>query len=302
MNRRRANPGLHQPVTKCSQAVNRDRCSSRGRAFTITEVLVVVAAIGVLLGLLVPALRSVRQSGRQATEMAAARQLITAYLAYSNNNKDALLPGYSTGFSAFDAGGSPIANGIAAARYPWRLAPYFDYKFRGLYTNENQDVLDRMEQDTQYYQYLVSVLPSLGLNTTWLGGDQDDGGFDPAMTQAFGRFYITAITQAHTPDRLMVFASARGTDPTQSFGSGVFEGYFRLRSPYFTQYRWAEDFHASDPPVQYGYLSPRYDKSVVAVMLDGHADLLQAAHLKDMRLWSNQADREDWRLTPMQGP
>jgi prepilin-type N-terminal cleavage/methylation domain-containing protein len=271
----------------------------RSRAFTMVELLVVIAVIGVLLGLLLPVLSMVKRSGRQTVEMTAGRQLMTGYSAYASNNEEAVMPGYWQQASAFNASGQAIASPIVAGRYPWRIAPFLNYQFRGLYTNENLDLLEKFEHDP-FYEYLVSVFPSLGLNTTWLGGDETDGGFNPAYRDTFGRFYVTRITEVIHPDRLMAFASARGGDPTSQLGEATFEGYFRIRSPYFTSARWSEDFQPDAPPVEYGYISPRYQDSAVVAFIDGHVDTLTAKQLRDMRYWANKADREDWTLTPLQ--
>ena len=153
----------------------------RRNGFTLTELLVVVAIVAVMIGLLLPALGAVKAEGRKITEMSAARQLMLGYAGYAHDNYEAVLPGYRTGLRAEDAHGRSIAemhSPIAAARYPWRIAPYLDYSLRTLYQNEHEYVLERFEQgdwdegDEELYYYFVSLSPSLGLNTWWVGGDE----------------------------------------------------------------------------------------------------------------------------------
>ncbi|HVM61797.1 MAG TPA: prepilin-type N-terminal cleavage/methylation domain-containing protein [Verrucomicrobiae bacterium] len=56
---------------------------SRGAGFTLVEMLVVIAIIGLLVGLLLPALSQARESGRQAACLSNLRQLYIANLSYS---------------------------------------------------------------------------------------------------------------------------------------------------------------------------------------------------------------------------
>ncbi len=295
---------MRQPpkrVSDCAVDLD-DRPTNRRAAFTLVELLVTMAIIALLLGLLLPTLRAVRAAGRQTLEMSAARQLMVAYNGYANVHNGAVLPGYWPQGQAMDASGNPI-NAIAARRYPWRIAPYLDYSFRGLYLNENEDLLEKLEnEDPWLYRYAVSLFPSLGINGTWIGGDSDDGGFHDTYLEVFGRFYVTRMAEAIRPEQLLVFASARGNDPFGPLDSGVFEGWFRIQSPYFTAsmgYRWQSDeFDKSDPPVNYGYLSPRYGGSAVVAFLDSHVGMLSKRQLKDMRYWANQATSADWGMEP----
>ena len=285
------------PVAAAGQRVG--LCFHRRSAsgFTLVETLVVVGILAVLLGLLLSTLRGVKTSGRQMLEMSAARQLMMAYNAYANVHNGAVLPGYWTRMQARDEAGEPL-DLIPAARYPWRIAPYLDYNFRGLYVNENQDVLEDLEyRDRAIYRYAVSLFPSLGINGTWIGGDEIDNTFDHLMLRHFGRIHMTRMSQAIRSEQLIVFASARGQDTMGPLGSSIFEGWYRIESPYFTSYRWPDEFEPGDPR-RYGHLSPRYGGRVVAAFLDTHVGMLSKKQLKDMRHWAAQATEADWVLTP----
>ena len=287
-----------------------------GSGFTIVEMLVVVAVVAALLGLLLPALRAFRSTGRQTVELNAGRHLIAAYTNYAAAHNDWVLPGYaewipnvpnSSGarsLLARDATGKFIQGGpleTAKKRYLWRLAPYLNYNLRGLYTNQNEELLEQLEQqDYTSYLYLASLFPSLGLNSEWVGGDDQAYGFlpptNPLRNQLdFNRYYVTSMAQVRTPDKLMVFGSARGKDPDLQ----PVEGYFRIQSPYFTVLtgaRWSDDFNPGEDPVKFGFLSPRYDGKAVAAFIGGNTGLLDKQQLKDMRHWANWATSENWRL------
>lgn len=59
-----------------------------GRAFTLIELLVAIAIIGVLIGILLPALGAARNSGRKAVSLSNCRQLGNSTGAYTMDNRD----------------------------------------------------------------------------------------------------------------------------------------------------------------------------------------------------------------------
>ncbi|MHC4220189.1 MAG: type II secretion system protein [Planctomycetota bacterium] len=61
-------------------------------AFTITELLVVIATVAVLLGLLFPALAAVRRSGLMTRSMSNMRQIASWMKLYGSDNRDFVVP------------------------------------------------------------------------------------------------------------------------------------------------------------------------------------------------------------------
>jgi prepilin-type N-terminal cleavage/methylation domain-containing protein len=276
------------------------------RGFTLAELLVVIGIMGLLIGLLLPVLASVSAAGRKTREMSAARQLMLAWTNYSTINRDAVMPGYAFGLPARTASRrsvAEIAEPPAAARYPWRIAPYLDFNVRGMYVNEQEPLLDAMAAAGEWeHVYFASLAPSLGINATWVGGNRDEGGFNPDVLRAFGRFYVTRLAEVVHPERLLVFTSARGLDPLDLLdGIGVVEGYYEVRSPRYHVLegdRWAEVYRDGDAPIKFGHVSPRYGGSAVTAFVDCHVDVLTETQLRDMRFWANRAETADYALAP----
>jgi type II secretory pathway pseudopilin PulG len=272
----------------------------RRGGFTLVEMLVVVGLVLLVLVLMFPAFRSMRQRSAQVREMGAARSLFTAWSQYADSNNAQILPGYKNGLPAYDEKGDVIATqtiGVAAARYPWRLAPYLSFNMRGLYLDANLHTLEELEAtDYSNYLYQTSAYPSLGLNTTFVGGDENQGGFNSAFQAGFGKFYASRLSEIKHTDRVIVCASARGIDPIEGPDAPMREGYFRVKSPNFTAPQWT----AYDPSdaASCGHVASRNGDRTVVGFVGGHVETKTVDELRDMRFWADLADDPDWILKP----
>ncbi len=255
------------------------------RAFTLVELLTVIAVLGILSAILLPALGRCRAAVRTSREVAAARHLMQAYLLVPNDRRGDLLPG-SKNEAAYDEQGAPL--GAFSYRWPNRLAPYLGNRLKEtLFVNAQASYYAAIiATNPAQASYLYSLTPSFGLNLGHVGGITLGSG---DLDRSYGP--ITRLEQCAAPSRQLVFVSAanRSIDPDA--------GYFEARSP--TQADWPATHAADANDAARGWVSFRHggDTSVVA-WLDGHVSRETYATLRDMRHWAEPARRADdpaWR-------
>lgn len=89
---------MHHPDTPARPRPDPARFVSK-RAFTLTELLTVIAIVGVLAAILIPTVAKIRQTSRQSACASNLRQVGTAILAYTSDHKNWLPGGYEkTGY------------------------------------------------------------------------------------------------------------------------------------------------------------------------------------------------------------
>jgi len=265
--------------------------------FTLIEMLVVIAIIGLLASLAVPAIGNTLTKAERLREMNAGRTLGQALMMYAQDHRGQLPGGYADD-PARDASGASIPHPVNA-RYPWRLAPYVNYAIEDVFLI-GKEAGAEADEDQESYWYRVSVFPALGMNVFFVGGDesgQSGQGIRPiaAHEELFGPFCVTHLGQAVSPSRLITFASARHTHNGQT---GV--GYFKVTSPRFTSERWPSEWDPDSAADAFGFVDLRWDGRAVTTMLDGSVRLMTLQELRDMRHWSDQAARAndaDWVMT-----
>jgi prepilin-type N-terminal cleavage/methylation domain-containing protein len=253
-----------------------DKKTNRKKAFTLVELLIVVSVIAVLLGLSLPVLGKMIEGGQKAAEISAAKNLISGFLSYSADNNNSILPGNRDPGSGTvkDGQGNFINEELARSRYAWRLAPYIGYDVdKTLLVNNTKAA----PKDSPKYNYLVSVYTSLGMNTTFIGGDWSESALiraEDRRASANGKFYIDNLAQAANPSQMIVFASAFSKE------RGEVQGNHRI---------FPQSLRGGESS-QIGY---RYDGKAIVACLDGHVEMLDESQMKDMRRWSNRAAREN---------
>ena len=260
------------------------------KGFTLVELLTVVSIIAIIGALLVPVLAKAKASAKKINEINSAKQMILAWHLYADDHDGFVLPGYRYGFTARDRMGNKIGHPINA-RFPWRLAPWLGHNFESMYVNENSRLLDEFRNSDVSYVYASSLFPSLGVNSTFIGGDDLELSPTDEAFSAFGNFCVLKVDGVDHPSNLLVFLSAH-----HKFGDRIANGFYLVRSPYLAARRWESELNNSDPPGAVGYVHHRYNNHAISAMVDGHAESLSFRQTQNMRHWSNQADRHDWVL------
>jgi prepilin-type N-terminal cleavage/methylation domain-containing protein len=261
------------------------------RGFTLVELLVVVAIIGILASLLMPALGKAKRKARMIEEISAARQLLLAVRIYADDHDDAVFPGYVMAPNAVDDRGQPLGFPVNA-RYPWRLSPYLAQSIETIYCADNRAKLAELRRlDRGSYVYGVSVFPSLGINSYFIGGNETEFPAAAANDRFGSGTVVLKMNEVRNPSVLMAFVSARS-----ALSGADANGYYQVTPPQLAARKWTPQWSAQAPPKDWGFVAPRHEKRAVSAMLDGHAQALKLSELQDMRHWCNTADGPNFQL------
>ncbi len=176
--------------------MTRRRTRQLERAFTITELLVVVGIIALLAGIIFVSFKGLSTSAQQTRSANSLRDIIRGYLTYCTDNNQRLMPGYiAPGDLAVNGGpvdveasnlGGSLLNDVDTGAYVWRLLPYLNNDLKALtmdYSSKRFDAVISSEVDSGVYGpgtrgatgYGIGFVPSFGLNSIYLGGDSVHG-------------------------------------------------------------------------------------------------------------------------------
>lgn len=236
------------------------------KAFTLVELLITLSVIGLLAALGLPALNNALQAGRKAKEVGAIKGLITAYNTYSSDNNNMLLKSYDQNGTATDINGKEMSgeDSHEAHRWPWRLAPYFNYGFYTT-THVNDMELAIKAAGGLSQAYLVSVIPSFGLNINCGGNDYEGGSLKTSVSN---------YNQVNKPSQFITFVSSRSSAMGKKY-----EGFYYTEVPKLT--KWSK----SSSPKSTGYVSARYNGQVIVAFLGGNVSVLNYEELVKTNYW-----------------
>ncbi len=257
-----------------------------GGAFTLIELLVAVSIIAVLSSLVYAAAQTASNRIRKVHEVSAARNLITGFLTATADNNGHYLLGYDETAPEMTTPGGQVIAGELAHRYPYRLAPYFNWELKDtILVNSNTQ---QVGGDASGYQ--ISLNPALGMNIFLVGGELRD----PRAGINWPGECLTMPSGSAAS--LLVFASA-GYD---SAGKRI-NGYFKVVPPKLGGPVWrSATWTTQSKPADYGFVDARYDSQAVCAFTNGSVRMLPVEALRDMRLWSRvAADKNDKDYSPV---
>ncbi len=273
-----------------------------GRArsgLSLIELLAAIAVVGLLSSMAFAVTVKVKDHAALTNECAAARQLVTTFLLYPQDNGGFFPRGKGTeprkSVRGFD--GHVLSSGEEAAmRWPWKLANLMSDGPSGLFIGEHQDYFQYLHKRRD--EYGVSLTPSFGLNMTFVGGNFRSSTLSPeSVTYADRRdrvgtptyphdYCVTRPDVAYKPGELIVFVS------TFSEYAENWEdiGYYIANPPISPDgIRWGS--YSENIPSNMGFVHLRHDDKAVTAMMDGSVRTMSEEELRDMRHWSNQAIR-----------
>ena len=268
--------------------------------FTLVEMLVSLGIIAILAVMGTLGYSRVVDQGKMTQEISAARALIAAYNLYPQDNNGRLLPAIDKSAGSkgnpvwFEPEKRYISFAEAPHRYPFRLAPYFDYKLNGviLLNGAEKQIDEVFGKSGGMRDYGISMCPAFGLNHQFCGGYVEPSG---ALSYVSTKEAVT--TQLQAGHSLIVFATAGGSP-----GDDItLKGYFKIDAPIGSDSPWnGSEWKSTSNAAEYGAVDARYNGRAICAFLDGSVSLKSIEDLRDMRLWSrNAAESNNARYVPL---
>lgn len=267
------------------------------KGFSLVEILAVTTIGIVLMGMAVGAFQKFLKKGDMAQELAAGRTLGAAYMLYASENSGRLLPGYDKSVGSIDLPDGGHVTGAAAARYVWRLAPYFNYDTDGImYGKARRHAVEATEQSGE--NGYGESLPPYGINAYFVGGYYENGAWALAPTGATmpGDETAAYVGQVEKPSSLLVFATAKNDS---SIGHHFVMAPRNIARNPGSSALAQVDWPPNNTAASSGNVDFRYDNRALCVFLDGSVRSYTFEELKDMRFWSkNAAVADNTNYTP----
>ena len=286
--------------------------------FTIVEILVVLAIIGILMAVTIPALRGAQRRGRKTVELNNLRQVGDAWLSYAVDSRDRAIPGhlapevqarwkvkYIYPDLAIIPPGPDWLPGSEnmAGPWTWRLLPYLNYDVTVLRAHlRSEATIPRNKLQARAEE--ISLEPGFGYNGFYLGGHWViDDQFDtprPLFSRARLDDGSTSNVVAHSAaviqrsETFIGFCSTfRATHARSWFHLGDTTPGAEIAVPAVlanvTQWTTHKDdrtirsWTPTTPPIS------RYTGAVATWLIDGHVAEASAGSMEDQSRWIHAA-------------
>ncbi|MBI69859.1 MAG: hypothetical protein CMJ38_07675 [Phycisphaerae bacterium] len=201
------------------------------RGFSLTEIVVVIAIIGVLVGILVPSIFSIKMKAKKTKELNVLKQVMTAWATYSSDHQNKLLPGYldvsyqehyelawafpdETLIPPAPSYDSDYLNIVGP--WPWRLLPYLDENWRSLLFYKELD-WEPFAERVNAHANEITQTPAFGYNGMYLGGWKLFNEAEGRTQTLFGNAKLaddtrmnvvtSSLAQVNSPTTTIAFAS-----------------------------------------------------------------------------------------------
>ncbi len=238
------------------------------KAFTLIELLLVIAIISILAAILFPVFAQAKIAAKKTHAIKNVKQIVTASMLYSADYDDYTIR----------------ANSFPGNRYPDRLERYlknWQVLLSPIKTYDPQGFRD--PSNAFVYDYARRVWPEYGYNNRFLADDPPcpaPGSPAPLCTDATGRGKSQSMitSQAET----VIFVSSTFGYPSPNAPSTPMLGSWRVDPPGWWR---AVDGPPETNPAYYGMSWPRYGGRFAVVFVDGHAKALSPGQLSDASIW-----------------
>ncbi len=227
------------------------------RAFTLIELLTVIAIIGILAAIIIPTVGRVRDSARTAQCASNMRQVGLAIMSFAGDNKNATPSGDGAGALT---GGQPTS---------WflQIAPYFGGDFTNVDKTRRALQLLMCPSSVRYSSGNVDVPWNGFTNTNW-----------PYISDYGFNFAVNNPTYRGGPARLRTFSAPKNPSNTPMLGEMVHQNNFVSQT--FGLPKPASDQAAFDAgQSQYQRFTQRHGGGGNMVFFDGHVERIQYSEL-----------------------
>jgi prepilin-type processing-associated H-X9-DG protein/prepilin-type N-terminal cleavage/methylation domain-containing protein len=220
-------------------------------AFTLVELLTVIAIVGILTGIIIPVIGSVKSAAKISKCAANLRQIAAGCLLYSSEHKNLLIP---------IAGGTK-PNGADAQTWRLLISPYINQENTiGILGCPADDKLNSFDTSRGLLPASYGINKTIGLHQYLTSGVSHIASDVVRPTSTIMVSDISFVDNPGAP-------ADQWTDTRRTSGAGNF-GYVRFPS---------DGFYSGDPWISF----PRHGNKLNVAFYDGHVETISPAQILD---------------------